>query len=236
MEQKHLDPIQWNFLDREAEALVTYRSRPHWDQPSALSFVTFRLVDSMPLSVIERWRREQKEWLAKNGFSDLEPEELQHLSDIPDNIRRQFQKFRKQRWHENLDDCHGSCVLGERRIAGLVAESILYFDGERYDIERFVIMPNHVHVLVQIRNGFELRQQCKGWLRYTARSINRTLGRSGELWQSEPFDHVIHSESQFRYLQRYILDNPERVRLSRGQFLIWQRDEAAERGDEEPGR
>jgi hypothetical protein len=57
------------------------------------------------------------------------------------------------------------------------------------------------------------------WLRFTARRINKALGRSGHFWQTEPFDHLVRGAEQFEYLRRYIRDNPARAGLKPGEFL-----------------
>lgn len=88
-------------------------------------------------------------------------------------------------------------------------------------VERFVIMPNHVHVLIQMRPPLLMREQLRETLRFTARKINRLLGRSGSLWRSEPFDHVVRSEVQFEYLQQYIACNPSNARLSESEYSLW---------------
>jgi type I restriction enzyme R subunit len=96
----------------------------------------------------------------------------------------------------------------------------LQFDRERYHLERFVIMPNHIHLLVQMRCGRSSRQQCESWMRFTGRRINKLTGKSGEFW-SEPFDHIVRNESQFRYLQEYIVQNPAKAGLADGEYLLW---------------
>jgi len=213
--------IVWSFLDIDAEIDISHRNRPHWDQSGALTFVTFRLADSLPKSVVHHWRMEQKRWLAANSLEHLSIDELHSRSDIPIAIRRQFQTLRKQLWQNDLDCCHGSCLLRDPLISHVVAQSLLKFDGLRYDLERFVIMPNHVHLLVQMRSPWELRKQCEGWLRFTGRKINRLQNRTGACWQSEPFDHIVRSEEQFRYLQKYIIDNPQKARLKAGNYQLW---------------
>ena len=215
-----MDYVEWRLYDETSDCDVSIRNRPHWDQ-SALTFVTFRLVDSMPKSVIERWQQDQLKWLADNGLSMLTIEDCLKRQALPPLLRRQFLKFRNQRWHSSLDDCHGSCLLREPTIARMVATSLQHFEGQRYDLERFVIMPNHVHCLVQMRAGFELRREFTGLMRYTARKINDQLSRQGELWQSETFDHIVRSERQFEYLQSYIADNPKRANLREGETLLW---------------
>ena len=130
--------VIWNVFDKEMDTVVTVGDRPHWDQTGALTFVTFRLADSMPQAVIQCWEAEQKAWLRHNGLEHHSIEDAIQQTTVPENLRRQFLKFRKQRWHKNLDDCHGDCVLRQPDLADIVADSLLKFHGERYDVERFV--------------------------------------------------------------------------------------------------
>lgn len=236
--------IVWRMLDIEAEVDASRRQLPHWDQAGALTFVTFRLADSMPRSVLERWEAEQQDWLARldakqvlkgggvrlgescnsgqlGGSLDIAVA-LQD-GNLTEAARRQLLKFRKRRWHHHLDACHGRCLLRDPENARIVADSLLKFDRRRYDLERFVVMPNHVHLLVQMYDGFALRKQCEGWLRFTGRQVNHAVGARGAFWQSEPFDHVVRNEAQFLYLQRYIEENPVKAALAVGQYLFWKR-------------
>ncbi|MFN7627948.1 MAG: transposase [Pirellula sp.] len=125
--------------------------------------------------------------------------------------------------HRSLDSCHGSCLLRNPILAEIVADSIKKFDGEKYDLDSFVIMPNHVHVIVQFRQENGLHTIGQSWMRYTARRINERIGRTGVLWQPEPFDHAIRSSEQFEYFQRYITENPIKAKLAQGEFLYWRR-------------
>ncbi|MCC7423890.1 MAG: transposase [Planctomycetaceae bacterium] len=102
-----------------------------------------------------------------------------------------------------------------------MADALQHFDGRRYDMDSFVVMPNHVHLLVQFRPPTTLRGQTKSWLRFTALEINARLGRTGHFWQSEPFDHLVRSAEQFEYLRRYIEENPAKASLRAGEFIYW---------------
>jgi REP element-mobilizing transposase RayT len=213
--------FEWRFYDPQADKLVSTRSRPHWDQNGVLTFVTFRLVDSMPQGVVEHWKREQAEWLEQNECQVPDLAEAAALGRLPEPMRRQFLKFRKQRWHESLDDCHGRCLLRLPEVAQEVADSLLSFNNQRYDLERFVVMPNHLHLLVQMRDERSARKQITEWMRFTGRKINKALNQSGDFWQTEPFDHLVRSDKQFRYLQTYIAENPKYARLNSSDCLLW---------------
>ena len=211
-------PVVWHCFDRSADVGISARNRPHWDQTGSVTFVTLRLNDSMPKAVLLRWFAEQDEWLKQRGVETKDREAA--LLAAPPHIQRAFKKFKLQRWHENLDNCHGRCLLRQPSIAKIVSESLLKFDNERYDLERFVIMPNHVHLLVQMRASWGLREQCESWMRFTARKINSLYGESGSFW-AEPFDHIVRDEPQFAYLQEYIAQNPSKAHLAEQQYVLW---------------
>ena len=224
--------VVFNALDREADIQVSERNLPHWFQVGAATFVTFRTADSLPGEVLLRMERELHDWLDRNGL----PKELAHsqfdrkpptlellLGQIPSTQRREFKMLCDQLFHRSLDECHGACLFKKQENAKFVADAILNFDGERYDLDSFVIMPNHVHAIVQFRAGFDLDTIGQSWMRFTARVINKQIGREGVLWQPEPFDHIIRSPEQFSYLHRYIADNPKKANLCDGEYIYWKR-------------
>ena len=104
-------------------------------------------------------------------------------------------------------------------MAKIVADSLLHFDGERYRMGDFVVMPNHVHMLAAFASAESMRKQFDSWLHYTAFRINQTLGEKGHFWQQEPFDHLVRSTEQYDYLRNYIADNPTKAGLSKGEFI-----------------
>jgi type I restriction enzyme R subunit len=104
-------------------------------------------------------------------------------------------------------------------LAQVVADSLMHFDGDRYLLTDFVVMPNHVHLLAGFRDEATMLAQCESWKHYTAVKINRSLGRKGRFWQQDCFDHLVRTDEHFEWLRRYIADNPSKSRLSVGQFL-----------------
>lgn len=211
----------WNFYDPDAEILESSRNLPHRDQTGALTFVTMRLADSMPMEVVRRWHNEIASWLTEHGFESRTVDDVLCDPTIAPRLKQDLQRFKCRRWHGHLDDCHGKCPLRDPKLASEVSESMLHFNATRYDLERFVIMPNHAHVLIQMRPGFELRRQFSSIMRFSGRRINKLTGRAGAFWQSEPFDHIVRSLEQFQYLQRYIFDNPTKANLRKGESLFW---------------
>jgi REP element-mobilizing transposase RayT len=92
-------------------------------------------------------------------------------------------------------------------------ETLLIFDGERYRLLAWVVMPNHVHVLVQLDQQHPLPKVLHSWKSYVANQANKILGRSGPFWQREYFDRFIRNEDHYRNAVRYIEDNPVKAGL-----------------------
>jgi REP element-mobilizing transposase RayT len=218
-----VEPVKFGVFDKDGEVAESERYLPHWFQPGVVVFVTFRTEDSMPRSVVAQWQEEQRRWLRDQGVEDYLEGPLPDVESLPGSLQKGFRKLRDGRWHWHLDQCHGACVLRMPKLSSIVGDALLHFNGQRYDLDRFVVMPNHVHVLVQFRPPTTCRQQCTSWLRYTARQINQRLKRHNAFWQSEPFDHLLRSIDQFHYLQQYIADNPSKANLRPGEYLFWKR-------------
>jgi type I restriction enzyme R subunit len=139
--------------------------------------------------------------------------------------QREFNTMFTREFMAYLDRGYGACPLRDPRAANVVAGALRHFDGDRYWLGDFVVMPNHVHVLVCLIGSTGLEPQCDSWKSYTAREISRLLGRRGRLWQAESFDHLVRSPEQFDYLRRYIAENPEKAHLQHGDYLHYVRPE-----------
>ena len=130
-------------------------------------------------------------------------------------FHRQFNRSKEM----FLDSCHGECWLRKPELASIVSEALLFFDGQRYRMGDFVVMPNHVHALVAFQDPEQMRKQFDSWLHFTARQINLRIGSSGHFRQQEPFDHLVRSLEQYEYLVQYIADNPRKANLKPGEYL-----------------
>ncbi len=162
--------------------------RPHWSQAGAIVFITFRLHDSIPQEVIRRWESLKQAWLSEEGSLDIGPKSSRRLTRSYN--RRSLANSTATREYF-LDTCHGSCILRRPELSQIVFDSLLHFDGDRYRMGDFVIMPNHVHLLAAFATEEVMTAQCDSWLHYTAWQINKVLGRKGKIWSQEPFDHLV---------------------------------------------
>jgi type I restriction enzyme R subunit len=205
-------------FDSKQGVAIVERRLPHWSQAGTIAFITWRTWDSMPEAVLERWLAERNAWLLRQGIDPDHDGWRARLGLLAPALRAEYQQF-ADRWNEHLDEGHGQCVLRRTELAAEVAASLRHFDGDRYDLTDFVVMPNHVHLLAAFPDEAAMLAQCESWKHFTATKINRALGRKGRFWQQDGFDHLVRSLEQFERLRRYIAENPLKARLRVGEYL-----------------
>jgi REP element-mobilizing transposase RayT len=151
---------------------------PHLYKTGCTYFVTFCLADAVPGQVIRKTVVEE----------DLEPEEIAR--------------------HFDIDPSFGSRILKQPEAAGIVESSILHFQGDRYALSAWSVMPNHVHAVVTPYADHTLSGIPHSWKSFSAHEINRELKKRGKLWEKESFDHLVRSEQAFAKFVRYTEENP----------------------------
>lgn len=186
------------------------RNLPHIQPADATLFVTFRLAGSLPRVLVDHWRNEQEKLL---NMKATNPQQFALLK--PQFERKWFAKF------ESILD-GGSCGplwLKDERLADLVADSLHYRDGKVYRLDAFSIMPNHTHVVfkplplqsetVPANESYHslasIMQSLKG---FTAYECNRLLGREGEFWVHESYDHYVRDHDEWMSIIGYVMNNP----------------------------
>ncbi len=115
---------------------------------------------------------------------------------------------KRARVEEYLNAGHGACYLRQQQIAEIVENNWLHFDGKRYQLFAWVVMPNHVHVLIEIWEGHPLDKVIHSWKSYTATEANKLLKRKGAFWFPDYFDRYIRDGKHFANAIRYIHENP----------------------------
>ena len=185
---------------------------PHWQQDSKLYFVTWRLADSLPAEKLNEWTLERNEWLAQNPEPWSKKTEQEYHEKFSQSI---------DRW---LDAGSGECVLKDPAIGKIVADALLHFDGDRYLMESFVVMPNHVHALFRLAPGIKLEDVLQSWKSFSAKAINTALGLKGALWQREYWDRIVRDSDHRANLLDYIKKNPVRANLEGGTFVYYSRN------------
>ncbi|MDX1972688.1 MAG: transposase [Candidatus Sumerlaeia bacterium] len=137
---------------------------------------------------------------------------------------------RRKRLEQWLDKGLGNCVLKDPKVASQVVESWKFFDNSHYSLVAWVVMPNHVHLLIHHREGEELGKIVQSWKRYTSRRINEwirqgtvrdTHGKAiqqpsnGALWGRDYWDRFIRDEKHYENVVNYIHQNPVKAGLCR---------------------
>ena len=180
----------YNFQPKGLKSNEGWYSRgylPHFDGGEIAQFITFRLFDSMPQHLLEKWRLEITDEASQIEF------------------RKKIERF--------LDAGYGSCFLARHDIAELVQKTLIFHQGKKYRLVAWVIMPNHVHILLIPLPEIELSKIMHSIKSYTSHEANKLLGRKGQFWQPESFDRYIRNSEHFSSVRRYIENNPVKARL-----------------------
>lgn len=158
---------------------------PHRDEPGLTQFVTFRLADAFPVEL-------RGEWGA--------------LLKIEDDRKRRIEL------EAYLDKGRGECHLRRPDIAEMVEDSLRHFDGERYELRAWVVMPNHVHLLFLVQE-VPMSELVDAWKGFTAKAVNKRLGRRGQFWQAGYWDTYMRDSEHEHRTRRYIESNPVKAGL-----------------------
>ncbi len=112
-----------------------------------------------------------------------------------------------------IDAGYGSCLLRQPPYAEIVSRALSYFDGTRYRLIAWVVMPNHVHALIEQIEGWPLAAVVQCWKSFSARQIGRAKGTKGKIWAADYFDRFIRDAPHFSSAVAYIEENPVKARL-----------------------
>ena len=200
------------FFNPFAEILKTRNHLPHWQQPGATYFITFRLADAIPSGLREEWRAEREAWLKWNP------------KPWSAELKKEYHERFSTRVDEWLDAGHGECVLRESICREIVEATLRFRDGAEYFHHAWVAMPNHVHALVSLQIGAKLEKVVGAWKSVSSRKIGKQRGKRGTLWQEDYFDRLIRDAAHFGNVARYIRRNPLKARL-RGGFTLYESDD-----------
>ncbi|HEX3146381.1 MAG TPA: transposase [Pyrinomonadaceae bacterium] len=143
----------------------------------------------MPQHLVERWKLE----LAHD------PEEFN------DGLQYRIEAY--------LDRGAGECHLRDPRVANVVQSGLLHFDGERYRLSAWVVMPNHVHLLAAPLPNYSLSGIIHSIKSYTSQEANKLLARRGRFWFEDYFDRYVRNAQHFDNAVSYIESNPVRAGL-----------------------
>jgi REP element-mobilizing transposase RayT len=163
---------------------------PHFDGIVIPQFVSIHLADAIPKRVIEFWKREL------DGKNSTQDKSL---------LRSRIEKY--------ADQGYGEAFLRDDQLAGMVQETLLKDDGKSYRLSSWVVMPNHVHLLLTRFEEETLADIMQVFKSVTSHKANKALRRSGQFWMPEYFDRYIRNAKHYRKTVEYIENNPVKARL-----------------------
>ena len=188
-------------------ARISHRDTlPHVRQENVVYFVTFRLGDSLPAERVAELQENRERWLRANPPPHNQDQD------------RDYRRIWTVRIENLLDAGYGDCVLRDAECREILETTLRHDDGATYRLGSFVIMPNHLHVLLHMLAGCELGDAVKAWKSISARRIGKRLGRGGAYWMEEYFDHAVRGDEPLAKFIRYIEENPRH--LPPGTFTV----------------
>lgn len=206
-----LSHMEWRGVMSEHK-LFYRRHLPHYQLAGATIFVTWRLYGSIPRDVLNSLLEEAEITERKAAGLPLE----RRTAWLRQERKKAF--ARSDAVLDRVDT--GPNWLSNEEVASIVAQSLHYLDGRKYELIAYCIMPNHVHAVftpLPIEPGSHsyhtlasIMQSLKG---YTAREANRVLNRKGRFWQDESYDHVVRDEQELERIVSYVLNNPVKAGL-----------------------
>jgi REP element-mobilizing transposase RayT len=98
-------------------------------------------------------------------------------------------------------------------VAEIVENALLHFDGQRYNMLSWCVMPNHVHAVVEPVVGHPFGPIIHSWKSFTAHRSNRVLRRTGRFWMPDYFDRYIRDENHLGAAISYVEENPVKAGL-----------------------
>jgi REP-associated tyrosine transposase len=181
-----------------------YRRRlPHQHPEGYPLFISWNLKGAFPAEFAAELKREQQRLAAQPKRPGESPK------DRKDRHEKLLFAFRDNLLDRRAD---GPLHLKDPEAAQIVVDSILFGVPERYDLYAFVVMANHVHVLLTPRRlPARIMKSLKG---YTSYRINRLQDQHGRaLWQHESYDHWVRDEAEACRIIEYIENNPVKAGL-----------------------
>jgi REP element-mobilizing transposase RayT len=212
MPEKERPIPEWFKPLNRRDVIRDRRMLPHWHWEGGSYFITFRLADSISTEKKKYWNGLKREFL------------MQHPKPWDAETTRVYHRCISSKMERLLDAGYGSCLLGNPQVRQILVEALQYFEGERYFLDTFVIMPNHVHLIMAPTLAFGVSQILHSWKSFSAHQICQKFNIEPPLWLDESWDHLIRNEYYFRKYRQYIADNPHKAGLRSDKYFLWRKE------------
>ena len=186
------EPSHNPFYNKDEAKIVTTGHLPHVSECQKLYAITFRLHDSLPHEVVMAYTED-----SKRTFGDNVP-----------SFKTKREAFLHKKMMAAIDAGYGECLLKDKTARSIVEEAFEYIDNNMARVHAYVIMPNHVHAVLETLGETSIQQVMHSLKSYTALRINTCLHRKGSVWQREYYDRIIRNEAHYTNAINYIHDNP----------------------------
>lgn len=197
-----------NSNNKTQKVFKGHHDLPHREFVGSIYHIIFRLFDSIPEKQKEQWTKEKEQFL----YHDK-----RHDSSTNYSLKEEYRikELFHQKLEEILDSGMGICLLKKSECAEIVKKALYFNNGTKYKLYKWCIMPNHVHVVVELL-GDEIGQLHKiiqSWKAFSAHEINKLLERTGAVWMSDYYDRRIRDDEEYRLVIEYIENNPKKAEL-----------------------
>jgi len=192
-------PVLVKPFDYADPLLIRQGLLPHWYQDGCAYFVTCHLGDALPAHILREWAEVRRNWLELHPPPWTAAEAIEYHERFTVEMER------------HLNAGRGSCALRSPECAQALVETLTHDHGTAYDLGTFVVMPNHMHLLVVPGKGVQLPDLTATWEQISARRINRSTGGKGRVWARDAYDHIVRNGEELRRIDAYIRRNPEKA-------------------------
>ena len=188
-------PDSNGYLNTKEEIYMHGAKIPHWNQDDKYNFITFRLGDSIPREELKFHNSAREYWLKTH------PRPWDKKAEI------EYHKRFSKRIEEWSDKGLGSCILRFQEVSSIVESTMKYRDGTIYELTDYVIMPNHIHVLVKMTDDVKVESILQEWKSVSSHRIRKLLGANWCGWMKNYHDRMIRNEEHLNNVISYIYSN-----------------------------
>ena len=198
--------------DKESKDRDSFKIRrgaylPHLTLDGSTYSVTFRLADSLPQSTL-------KSWIAERNDIILTARQMGRPLSRDEELRLRF--LFSEKVDKYLDAGYGACWMKRSHIEDIVESTLRHFDGSRYELVAWCVMPNHAHSVLRPAEGCGLESILHSWKSYSAKQANKDLGRRGDFWHAEYYDHLIRDAGDLAHCVQYVFSMRLPIRKTPG--------------------
>ena len=217
----YITPSSFQPFDPHKPVRIYRRNLPHWRQEGCTCFVTIHARDSLPYAAQRSLMQKREDWLERNGAT------------MDSDSAEKLNSYLMQETERILDQGHGTCLLDQATFRTLIHGALTFFHQpkqKRIDLNAFVIMPNHVHILVRPLEGHKLESWTKSIKQYFSTRLGDARPEGGSYWFEESHDRIVRDNDHLLRAFKYIERNPAKANIPVSADTRWVSPEWAEYG------